>query len=199
MEKYYFIEKNGAKQGPYKLNDLREQTIYFDQLIWRSDSDQWKKASDFEELSGIYIVKPPPTPKEQNITEVNKEFTRRNIGGLVSIYVISSFLLGIISYNIALSSWEGSSINRYHYYSPGRDTETMYGNNEEFWFRPFKAIGSTIYLSKEEQEDSNLLERNLILSSFASLSFIFCAIGIIYYTIKRNGSNGNPINTESTQ
>lgn len=40
MEQYYFIEKNGTKQRPFKLNELIQQTIYFNELIWRSDIDQ---------------------------------------------------------------------------------------------------------------------------------------------------------------
>ena len=28
MEQYYFIEKNGDKLGPYKLSELKQQTIY---------------------------------------------------------------------------------------------------------------------------------------------------------------------------
>ena len=32
MEHYYFIEKNGTSQDPYKLVKLKEQTIYSNQL-----------------------------------------------------------------------------------------------------------------------------------------------------------------------
>lgn len=188
MEHYYFIEKNGTKLGPYKLNELKQQTIYFDELIWRSDSDLWKKASDFEELNGIYIVKPPPTPKEQKIAKVNREFTSRDIKMLFIIYILTSLFLGLISTEIAKSSWVGRKNNRYPYSFPGRDTEKMYSNNEQFLFRPFKAFGSTIYLTEDERWDSSVLLRNLTLSSFASLSFIFFGIGIVYYAIKRNGS-----------
>jgi hypothetical protein len=182
MELYYFIEKKGTKVGPYKLSELKKQTIYFDDLIWRSDNDTWEKASTFDELSEIYIIKPPLTLKEQKLVQVNKEFTKKIIGKLIFLYVVSSFLLGVISTDIALSSWQEKSTNRYSSYFPGTDTETMYGNQEGFWFRPFKAFGSTIYLSSEEQDTgSNALLINLTLSSFVSLSFVFIAIGFIYY------------------
>jgi hypothetical protein len=55
MGQYYFIEKNGTKLGPYELSGLKQQIIYFDELIWRSDSDKWRKAADYEELSDILI------------------------------------------------------------------------------------------------------------------------------------------------
>lgn len=273
MELYYFIEKNGTKQGPYKLFELKQQTIYFNELIWRSDSDHWKKASEFEELNDVVIIIPPPTPKEQKIAEVNQNFTEQIIGGLTILYIITSLLIGFISHSIAIESWEkhlknagskylgsnsisrtenygnismsrtiggglndgstksdtsmsslqrlqalamsgdpgdgritGGGIprslaevtsNRYSYFMPGNyNNEDAYGRGQNFWFRPFKAFGSTIYLTLEEQKNSNLLMGHLILSSFASISFIFMIIGILYYAIKRNDLADKLANTE---
>jgi hypothetical protein len=213
MEHYYFIQKGGSKQGPFKLADLKEQTIYFDELIWRSDNDQWKKASEFEELKDIFIIKPPPTPIEQRVTEVNKTFVNKFIGQLVFFYIITSFLIGFISYSIASSSWEkylkdtggkylGNSYSssyssdrvsyeelnankRYTTYTPGLNNESYHGSAQEFLFRPFKAFFSTVYLTEDEQKNSGTLFINLALSSFVSLSFIFVIIGFVYYAIKR--------------
>jgi hypothetical protein len=105
MEQYYFIVKNGTKLGPYKLSELKQKTVYFDELIWRSDSDQWRKAADYEELSDIFIIKPPPTPKEQKIAEVNKNFIGQIIGLIAISYVITSVFIGLISFVIAQDSW----------------------------------------------------------------------------------------------
>jgi len=214
MEHYYFIEKKGTKQGPYKLSDLKQLTIYFDELIWRSDDDQWKKASDFEELKDIFIIKPPPTPKEQKITAVNQKFVTKIIGQMVLFYIISSLLIGFISNSIAQSSWDkylkdtggkylgnnnspsnsSRSISyaeldankRYSFYLPNSNNESAYGYGQGFWFRAFKAFTSTVYLTNEEQNSSGTLLANLMLSSFASLSFIFVFLGILYYAIKRS-------------
>lgn len=248
MEHYYFIQQKGTKKGPLKLYELRALTIYFDELVWRSDSDQWKKASEFEELRDILIIKPPPTPKEKKVNQLNKQFVSQTIKWLFFSYLITSFLVGFISFGIANSSWSSFKIKypnivnsgisssnyrrynnentstqskkpdymriadslialnhpeiaqqgfptvrlkdvdnggRYPLFYPGQNNETMYGNRQGFWFRPFKAFGSTIYLTAEEQEDSNVLLGHLTLSSFVSLSFIFIAIGIIFYAIKR--------------
>lgn len=219
---YYFFQQAGTKKGPFKLQALKQLTIYFNDLVWRSDSDQWKKASDFDELSDIVIITPPPTPKEKKISEVNKNFTGKIIGQLVIGYVVASLLIGFISYSIASSSWENYLKETKNTYSNGRDesrnmiggsdktmadealysryptfvygvnNESGYGYNQSFWFRPFKAFGSTIYLTEEEQKNSGLLMWNLFLSSFASLSFIFIIIGIIYYAIKRTDLADNP-------
>ncbi len=252
-ELYYFIQQEGSKKGPFKLPELKKLTIYFDELVWRSDSDQWKKASEFEELSSNFIIKPPPTPKEQKIAEVNQNFIGQIIGYLAIFYVIASLLIGFISYSLAQSSWdkylketggkylgekqvsgrgpliseeqlkyilddikrnpkttkydlmqaysdasdfrtngdmvitakERDDNKRYEYYTPGINNETSLGYGQGFWFRPFKAFGSTIYLTLEEQKNYNLLMGHLILSSFASLSLIFMILGVVYYAIKR--------------
>jgi len=253
MEHYYFIQQNGTKKGPFKLSEIKELIIYFDELVWRSDSDQWKKASELEELIDILIVKPPPTPKEKKINQLNKKFVSQTIWWLMFSYIITSLLIGFISYGIAQSSWgkylqktgdkylnnfqdssedEGRpplisqeelnailndpKINgydklkamsdasdfrkkndglisyqelidnkRYPFYFKGQNNESNYGNGQGFWFRPFKAFVSTVYLTEDEQNNSNLLLLHLFLSSFASLSFVFIIIGIIFYVIKR--------------
>lgn len=110
MKQYYFIEKNGTKLGPYKLNELKQQTIYFNELIWRSDSDQWKKASDFEELKDIFIIKPPLTPLEENKKDFNNKFFRSRLPIIIVIYILASTLLSIISFSIASDGWEKQKI-----------------------------------------------------------------------------------------
>ncbi len=231
MEQYYFIEKNGTKLGPYKLTELKQQTIYFDELIWRSDSDQWRKAADYEELSDIFIINPPPTPKEQKIAEVNKNFTGKIFGQIALSYFIASLLIGIISLSIAQGSWDsylsktggkyipdknpnynneypsGSTFvmqnelidnKRYPMYQRGVNLENVYGLQQGMLFISFRAFYSTIYLTREEQNNSGLLLMNLMLSTFASLSFIFIIIGIVYYAIKRTDLEDKPENIEST-
>jgi hypothetical protein len=106
MEQYYFIEKNGAKLGPYKLNELKQQTIYFNELIWRSDSVEWKPAGEFEELKETIVYKPPLTPKEERIKKFNENFKTKAIIRLILSYILASLVLSVLSYAIAKSSWD---------------------------------------------------------------------------------------------
>jgi hypothetical protein len=106
MEKYYFIQQNGVKKGAFKLNELKEENIYFDELVWRSDEDKWKKASEFEELAGIYLIKPPLTPLEIAKNDINKEFLNKVLPNTLGIYFILFLIISISSFLIANSSWE---------------------------------------------------------------------------------------------
>ncbi len=263
MEHYYFIQKNGIKQGPYNLAELKLQTIYFDELIWRSDNSQWKKASEFEELQGVFIINPPPTPKEQKIYEVNYKFKYKVIKEISLLYILTCIIVSVLSFLIAQSSWnkylkdtegkylpnnQASSIEegrppliseeeyqailndpnasameklqaasdasdfrkkddgfitykelkdnqRYQYYTKGINNESSYGYGQGFIFRPFMAFFSTLYLTDEEQENPGILFKNLTLSSFFSLSFVFLIAGSLYYLIKRNNINDEMINS----
>ena len=113
MEKYYFIEKDGAKLGPFKLDDLKSQIIYFDELIWRSDSENWKKASEFEELNGVYIIKPPPTPIEQESATAidNKKTVDISEQLIVSLVIgFSISLVIILLAHVSPSDWSAMPI-----------------------------------------------------------------------------------------
>ena len=112
MEHYYFIQKDGVKQGPLKLAELKQMTIYFDELIWRSDDDQWKKASDFEELNDIFIIKPPLTPVEGKKKDFNNTFLTTILPFALGIYVVISLIITLISFSIASKGWEDEK-NRY--------------------------------------------------------------------------------------
>jgi hypothetical protein len=105
-EHYYFIQKNGVKHGPFKLKELELQTIFFDQLIWRSDDNHWKKACEFEELQNNLIINPPPTPKEQKIDNFNNTFNSKGIKLIILVYLLTSILVSSLSYFITQTSWE---------------------------------------------------------------------------------------------
>lgn len=48
----YFI-CNGPHEGPFELNDLKNQNLKPDTLVTRSGMNEWKKAEDIEEIAQI--------------------------------------------------------------------------------------------------------------------------------------------------
>ena len=106
MEKYYFIQQDGIKKGPLKLSEIQSQKLYSEELVWRSDDDKWKKAKEFEELGGIYIIKPPLTPLEIEKTDFHKNFLQKILPNVVGIYFFLFLIMSISSFIIANNSWE---------------------------------------------------------------------------------------------
>lgn len=74
MKKYYL--HNGQENiGPYDKEELREQKINKDTLVWAEDWNEWKKAGEIDELKIILLSSPPPPNYYLNDTQiVSKKF-----------------------------------------------------------------------------------------------------------------------------
>ena len=176
MEKYYFIEKDGAKLGPFKLDDLKSQIIYFDELVWRSDSENWKKASEYEELHEYYIIKPPLTPIEEKNKNFNEYFFKTIVVSSIVVYIIISLLISVTSFSIATNSWttvknkylinkEEVGQNNYHKESQNlnSDTEQLLKERErlnqiEQYVNPILQRPSLRNINRAEQDSINMYE-----------------------------------------
>ncbi len=55
----YFISNNGVQKGPLTLEQLKEQEINKDTLVWKEGTSDWVKASEVEELVPILELLPP--------------------------------------------------------------------------------------------------------------------------------------------
>lgn len=59
MKPYYFADKSNIQQGPFELEDLMQQPINRDTLVWHSGLTQWTPASQVKELSEMFANTPP--------------------------------------------------------------------------------------------------------------------------------------------
>jgi hypothetical protein len=185
MEYYYFIIKNGEKDGPYSYADLIKMPLFGNNDIWRSDKEKWQKVYELEEFKNIYLLSPPPSPielkKKENALR-NEYFKKVIIKKSFLFYLLVCFILTLIRFAFAIHSYEEKEENRfryseYRYPNTLSMTETMYGNQKTFLFRALKP--RTIYLSSDEQTSYGLLLWNLYLSNIISL-LIFYIILLIY-------------------
>ena len=56
---YYFF--NGKeREGPVSLSELKAKGLNSDTLVWYEGLNDWKKACEIEELSGLFATVPPP-------------------------------------------------------------------------------------------------------------------------------------------
>lgn len=56
----YFIIIDGDKQGPFQFDELKEQSIKPNTMVWRTGMDDWKEAKELQELDSILELIPPP-------------------------------------------------------------------------------------------------------------------------------------------
>lgn len=57
--KKYFYSDGKEKLGPLGLEELKEENIANDTLIWFEGLDDWTPASELEEMKPILELKPP--------------------------------------------------------------------------------------------------------------------------------------------
>ena len=163
METYYFIEKNSVKKGPLKYSDLKSECLNKNDLVWRNDSDIWKSASEYEELNDIIIAEPPLTPKEIKIEKFNSNHSNKIIINTLVSYLISSVFLGILSYVIAISSWENYLKETDGKYVP--DINKNYDNE-------FPQFGTVSYLEIIDNQRYPLYGRGLNLENVNGLQHV---------------------------
>lgn len=69
MKKYYLHD--GKEQlGPFSMEELKQNSLTRDTLVWAEGMEDWKKAGEIEDLKAIFSATPPPLPK--NSGEENK-------------------------------------------------------------------------------------------------------------------------------
>lgn len=58
----YFYSEGAERRGPVPLSDLRAAGITPATLVWYEGLPDWKPASDFPELSDLFLVRPATDP-----------------------------------------------------------------------------------------------------------------------------------------
>lgn len=94
MKQYYY--SNSKEQfGPFSLDDLKKQNINKETWIWYDGLDDWKKASEIEELKDVLNSAPPPI-KTNNNQHSNSSKQSMSILRKVSIFIGVVLLFGLI-------------------------------------------------------------------------------------------------------
>lgn len=188
MKLYYFIIKNDKKEGPYLYEDLIKMTLSENDDVWRSDKEKWVKIGELEEFKNFQIASPPPTPNELKKEDDffrNQYFQKVLIKKSLYYYIIFCFILTLARHYFAINSYESEKGNSYRYeyvfQNQLNNTETMYGNQQDFLFRGVKF--QTVYLSSEEQSSYLNLFFNLFMSNLISLSLIYFIVLIYLYKL----------------
>ena len=92
MKDYYFHD--GSNQhGPFTLEELKQQKITPETSVWNTNITDWKKASQFEELTELFKKIPPPFHNTKNSIKTNKKnnATYYIVGAIIVIFLVYHF------------------------------------------------------------------------------------------------------------
>lgn len=81
--KHFFYFDGEKQNGPFTFEQLKNENIKKETLIWFEGLDDWKPAKEIRELDEIFELIPPPIPKnefnrEHELTEPNNESEKSN-------------------------------------------------------------------------------------------------------------------------
>ena len=182
----YFIIRKGSKEGPLNLDELKSLKIESSELVWHEGLDDWIQAKELKELESHVYVKPPLTPEERIQLEAQrnkaknhlaaqkiKRYNNKRFNGIakdsfataIIIWLLSSVGIGLFAEYAAYSEYDE---RRYSNYSE----TSKYAEDHTIFFRPFKAIFSTVYLSTSEQNSRRTFRSNMIIASFITMLII---------------------------
>ena len=84
--KQYYISNSGKEEGPFSLKELENQKITNDTLVWYDGLEDWKSASELEDLNDLLKPKPKaeepktkPVTRKKTIPKRKKTVTRTNV------------------------------------------------------------------------------------------------------------------------
>lgn len=72
----YFIHKDNQQQGPFSIEELKDQSLTRDTMVWYEGLDGWIKAEEVVELTGLFKMTPPPLIKEMAETKNDRNTTQ---------------------------------------------------------------------------------------------------------------------------
>ena len=58
----YYLLIGGLKKGPFGFEELLQNGLTADVLVWHVGMTDWRKASEMEELGELLAQLPPPPP-----------------------------------------------------------------------------------------------------------------------------------------
>lgn len=86
---------------------------------------------------------------------------------------------------------------RYPFYERGVNLEHINAIQQPFLFKPFKAFYSTIYLTRNEQQNRDTFGMNILISAFVTMALIFSVATSTYYLILMSSIKPSPNETRS--
>ena len=181
MKEYYYLSGKEQK-GPFTLEELNNNSLTNETLVWTEGMENWKPLKNIEELNQINRkIVPPPIPNETN--KENVKVISGNVKLSPNIQPIDKKVL------FWVIAWCGihlfalvTSYSRLAFFSSGGEPKT-----DEFWpfvkifYHPYSNFGG----------ESDLEFQGLFVDYDWSEFVIYVGIGFIIYALVRISKNKN--------
>lgn len=131
QDKLYFIQRNGIKEGPFKLDQLRTLSLTATTLIWESGMDDWTEAWSIKEMHSIISASPntPEISVSSNYQAIDRQkLTPSNyIANEISRTIkFATIALGLAIACAIIYFLFSGGVDKANYYSTNKDNEPKF-------------------------------------------------------------------------
>lgn len=107
MNRYFYIDSQGVQKGTFTLEDLRNEPVRRDTMVWTQGMPEWQRAYDVVELQPLFDMStnaqkqfsemtPPPQVAAQSIPAVPKSWMVESILVTILPFVLCGNVLSLI-------------------------------------------------------------------------------------------------------
>ena len=107
MNRYFYIDSEGVQKGTFTLDDLRNEPVRRDTMVWTQGMPEWQRAFDVVELQPLFDMStnaqkqfsettPPPQVAAQSIPAVPKSWMVESILVTILPFVLCGNVLSLI-------------------------------------------------------------------------------------------------------
>ena len=73
MNRYFYIDSEGKQKGTYTLEELRNEPIRKETMVWTQGMPEWKRANDVVELQPLFEVTSSAATTFANATDTQQQ------------------------------------------------------------------------------------------------------------------------------
>lgn len=100
MNRYFYIDSEGKQKGTYTLDDLRNEPIKKETMVWTQGMPEWKRAYDVVEMQPLFDVssttnKQFVNPPTQPVYQAN---SNQDIPVMPKSWMVESILVTILPF-----------------------------------------------------------------------------------------------------
>lgn len=116
MKKYFYSDGTN-NFGPFSIEELKEEKINRETIIWFKELDEWKKAGAIQELNDLFALVPPPIQQQNNYNQ--QSIRQPNSSSIIDIFVFLSiaywFVINLANFIIpkVLDDWWDNELFTY--------------------------------------------------------------------------------------
>ena len=107
MNRYFYIDSEGVQKGTFTLDDLRNEPVRRDTMVWTQGMPEWQRAYDVVELQPLFDMStnaqkqfsettPPPQVAAQSIPAMPKSWMVESILVTILPFVLCGNVLSLI-------------------------------------------------------------------------------------------------------